>query len=151
MNSILIIAHAPLAHALRQCALHVFPDCGDGVAALDVQPNVPPEETLASARVTLQQLEDQLGASGVLVLADVFGATPCNVAQKLVDGVTSRLVAGVNLPMLLRTVSYRHEALDALVSRAVTGGTQGVMQVAVTAPQNQARRNHDQDHHDHQQ
>lgn len=151
MNSILIIAHAPLAHALRQCALHVFPDCGDGVAALDVQPNVPPEETLASARVTLQQLEDQPGASGVLVLADVFGATPCNVAQKLVDGVTSRLVAGVNLPMLLRTVSYRHEALDALVSRAVTGGTQGVMQVAVTAPQNQARRNHDQDHHDHQQ
>lgn len=151
MNSILIIAHAPLAHALRQCALHVFPDCGDGVAALDVQPNVPPEETLASARITLQQLGAQPGAHGVLVLADVFGATPCNVAHKLVDGVTSRLVAGVNLPMLLRTVSYRHEALEALVSRAVTGGTQGVMQVAVTAPQNQARRNHDQDHHDHQQ
>ena len=53
MNSILIIAHAPLAHALRQCALHVFPDCGAGVAALDVQPNVSPEETLASARDTL--------------------------------------------------------------------------------------------------
>jgi PTS system ascorbate-specific IIA component len=151
MNSILIIAHAPLAHALRQCALHVFPDCGESVAALDVQPNVPPEETLAAARITLQQLGALPGASSVLVLADVFGATPCNVAQKLVDGVTSRLVTGVNLPMLLRTVSYRHEPLDALVSRAVTGGTQGVMQVAVTAPQNQARRNHDQDHHDHQQ
>ncbi len=151
MNSILIIAHAPLAHALRQCALHVFPDCGEGVAALDVQPNVPPEETLAAARIALQQLGAQPGIRSVLVLADVFGATPCNVAQKLVDGVSSRLVTGVNLPMLLRTVSYRHEPLDALVSRAVTGGTQGVMQVAVTAPQNQARRNHDQDHHDHQQ
>ena len=150
-TSILIIAHAPLAHALRQCALHVFPDCGDGVAALDVQPNVPPEETLAAARIALQQLGAQPGIRSVLVLADVFGATPCNVAQKLVDGVSSRLVTGVNLPMLLRTVSYRHEPLDALVSRAVTGGTQGVMQVAVTAPQNQARRNHDQDHHDHQQ
>jgi len=151
MNSILIIAHAPLAHALRQCALHVFPDCGAGVAALDVQPNVPPEETLAAARITLQQLGAQPGTRSVLVLTDVFGATPCNVAQKLVDGIGSRLVTGVNLPMLLRTVSYRHEPLDALVSRAVTGGTQGVMQVAVTAPQNQARRNHDQDHHDHQQ
>ena len=49
-NSILIVAHAPLANALRQCALHVFPDCGDGVAALDVQPNVSPEETFQAAR-----------------------------------------------------------------------------------------------------
>ena len=54
-NSILIVAHAPLANALRQCALHVFPDCGDGVAALDVLPNVSPEETFQAARITLQQ------------------------------------------------------------------------------------------------
>ena len=54
-------------------------------------------------------------------------------------------------PMLLRSVSYRHETLDALVSRAVIGGTQGVMQVAITAPQNQPRRNHEQDKQDHQQ
>jgi PTS system ascorbate-specific IIA component len=53
--------------------------------------------------------------------------------------------------MLLRTVSYRHEPLEALVQRAIVGGTQGVMQVAITAPQNQARRKHDQDIHDHQQ
>lgn len=147
MNSILIIAHAPLAHALRQCALHVFPDCESGVQALDVQPHVSPDETFASARITM----DQLGNRHVLVLTDVFGATPCNVAQRLVDGVHSKLVAGVNLPMLLRTVSYRHEPLDALVARALVGGTQGVMQVAVTAPQNQARRKNDQSHHEHQQ
>ncbi len=151
MNSILIIAHAPLAHALRQCALHVFPDCGPSVVALDVAPNVPPEETLAMARTALQQLGGQQGGRGVLVLTDVFGATPCNVAQKMVDGVNSRIVTGVNVPMLLRTVCYRHEPLEALVSRAVTGGTQGVMQVAVTAPQNQAKKNHAKDQHDHQQ
>ena len=151
MNAILIIGHAPLAHALRQCALHVFPDCAASVAAIDVQPNLSPEETLATARIAMQQLTQPPGVKGVLVLTDIFGATPSNVAQKLVDGVTSRLITGVNLPMLLRTVSYRHEPLDALVSRAVVGGTQGVMQVAVTAPQNQPRRSHDQDDHDHQQ
>jgi len=150
MNAILIIGHAPLAHALRQCALHVFPDCAASVAAIDVQPNLSPEETLATARIALQQMR-QPGIKGVLVLTDIFGATPSNVAQKLVDGVTSRLITGVNLPMLLRAVSYRHEPLDALVSRAVIGGTQGVMQVAVTAPQNQPRRSHDQDQYDHQQ
>lgn len=147
MNGIFIIAHAPLASALRQCVLHVFPDNAPGIAALDVQPNMPPEETLAQARIIMQQL----GTSKVLVLVDVFGATPCNVAQKLVDGVNSKLITGINLPMLLRTVSYRHESLDALVARALIGATQGVIQVAITAPQNQIRRTHDQDHHQHQQ
>lgn len=148
MNGILIIAHAPLASALRHCVLHVFPDSAEAVAALDVLPNVPPEESLAQARALMRQLAQP----NTLVVTDVFGATPCNVAQKLVDGVRSKLITGVNLPMLLRTVSYRHESLDALISRAMIGATQGVIQVAVTAPQNQARRaTHDQDHRDHQQ
>jgi PTS system ascorbate-specific IIA component len=69
----------------------------------------------------------------------------------VIDGVHSRLVAGVNLPMLLRTVNYCHEPLDVLVARALAGGTQSIMQVAVTAPQNQQRKNNDQNHHDHSQ
>lgn len=146
-NGILIIAHAPLAHALRQCVLHVFPDSAAGLVAVDVQPNVSPEETLGAARIAMEQLD----TPNILVLTDMFGATPCNVAQKLVDGVKSKLIAGVNLPMLLRTVTYRNESLDGLVSRAVAGGVQGVMLVAITAPQNQARRKNDQDHNDHQQ
>lgn len=147
-TSILLIAHAPLAHALRECALHVFPDCGSSVAALDVPPNQPPEESLAQARILLEQL----GTDSTLVLTDVFGATPCNIAQRLTDGVQSRLVTGANLPMLLRAVSYRSEPLDSVVNRAVVGGTQGVMQVAIAPPQNQNRRNpHDQDPYDHQQ
>ena len=149
MNTrLFLIAHAPLAHALRECALHVFPDCASDVLALDVPPNEPPEETLAAARILLQQQ----GGASVLVLADVFGATPCNVAQRLVDGVRTRLVAGVNLPMLLRAVGYRAEPLEALAERALAGGAQGVMPVAVAAPQNQTRRaSHDQEHHHHQQ
>ena len=147
MNGILIIAHAPLASAFRQCVLHVFPDNDASVTALDVNPDLPPEETLAQARSLLEQLRTPT----VLVLTDVFGATPCNVAQKLVDGVSTRLVTGMNLPMLLRAVCYRAEPLDALVARALVGATQGAMQVAVTAPQNQAPQKNDQDPNDHQQ
>ena len=146
-NRLLIIAHAPLASALRQCVLHVFPDQAQGVAAFDVEPNLAPEETLAAARQAL----DRLNASQTLVMADVFGATPCNVAQKLVDGVNSKLIAGVNLPMLLRTVTYRHEPLDSLVARALAGGMQGVMQVAAATAQDQARKTNEQSHCDHQQ
>ena len=151
-NSILLIAHAPLAHALRECALHVFPDCGPCVVAFDVAPNAPPEETLAAARIALRQLRERRGTDGVVVLTDVFGATPCNVAHKLVDGVNSRLVAGVNLPMLIRVLSYRREPLHTLAERAVVGGGAGVMQVAVAAPQNQSKRKpSDKDNSDDQQ
>jgi PTS system mannose-specific IIA component len=144
---LLIIAHAPLASALRDCVLHVYPDASNAIAALDVPPQESPELSLARAKALLLGL----GSANVLVLTDVFGATPCNVAQKLVDGLHSKLVAGVNLPMLLRTVNYRQESLDLLVTRAVAGGTQSIMQVAVTAPQNQSRKQHDHNHHDHQQ
>jgi mannose PTS system EIIA component len=147
MNGIFIIAHAPLASALRQCVLHVFPDNGTGLVALDVLPDMPPEETLAQARIMLERM----GNAHTLVLVDVFGATPCNVAQQLVDGVNAKLITGVNLPMLLRTVCYRHEPFDSLVARALVGGAQGVMQVAITAPQNQVRKTNDQDQHEHQQ
>lgn len=148
MNGILIIAHAPLASALRQCALHVFPDAGSALVALDVEAQTPPEQTLEQAR----QLQQQLGMPDTLVLADLFGATPSNVAAKLVDGIHSRLLTGVNLPMLMRAICYRHESLESLVSRAMMGATQGVVSVAATAPQNQSRRtSHDQDQHDHQQ
>jgi len=148
MNTgILIIAHAPLASALRAGVLHVFPDVAEGIIALDVPPSEPTETTILNARAMLAQLQ----TPNTLVLTDVFGATPCNVAQKVIDGVHSRLVAGVNLPMLLRTVNYCHEPLDVLVARALAGGTQSIMQVAVTAPQNQQRKNNDQNHHDHSQ
>ncbi len=146
-NGIFIIAHAPLASALRQCVLHVFPDAASSVGVLDVQPNMPTDETLVAARMTMSMLNTKR----ILVLTDMFGATPCNVAQKLVDGVQSRLIAGVSLPMLLRAVTYRNESLEALVARALAGGTQGVMQVAVTAPQNQVRKPNDQNNHDYQQ
>ena len=146
-NGILIIAHAPLASALRQCVLHVFPDAAATMLAIDVQPNTPPEESLAAARITLAQMPQ----THVLVLTDMFGATPCNVAQKVVDGIRAKLIAGVNLPMLLRTMTYLNESLDALVARALAGGAQGVMQVAIAAPQNQVRKKNDQDIHQHQQ
>jgi PTS system ascorbate-specific IIA component len=148
MNTgILIIAHAPLASALRACVLHVYPESASGIVALDVPSNESTDTTRAAALALLTQL----GTPQTLVLTDMFGATPCNVAQKVVDGVQSKLVAGVNLPMLLRTVNYRHEALDALVARAMSGGTQCIMQVAVTAPQNQIRKPNDHSNHDHHQ
>ncbi|MCX7263753.1 MAG: PTS fructose transporter subunit IIA [Burkholderiales bacterium] len=147
MIGILIVAHAPLASALRDCALHVFPECAAGVQALDIAPNASPEESLLLAKAAMARLN----TAEVLLLSDVFGATPSNVAEKLNDGIETRLLAGVNLPMLLRSVCYRHESLDALAARAQAGGTQGIMLVGCTAPQNQSGPRHAPSYHDHQQ
>ena len=147
MIGILIVAHAPLASALRDCALHVFPECAAGVQALDIAPNASPEESLVLAKAAMAQLN----TPEVLLLSDVFGATPSNVAQKLNDGIDTRLLTGVNLPMLLRSVCYRHETLDALAARAQAGGAQGIMPVGFTAPQNQTGSRNASSHHDHQQ
>ena len=148
MNAVLLIAHAPLASALRAGALHVFPDAGASVVAIDVRPEAAPEASLAAAQAALASLPPE---QSVLVLTDVFGATPCNVAQRLVDSERTRLLAGANLPMLLRAVSYRNEPLESMAHKAMVGGVQGIMPVAVTAPQNQNRRastnDQERDHH----
>jgi PTS system ascorbate-specific IIA component len=146
-TGIFIIAHTPLASALRAAVLHVFPDAGQGIVAFDVQAHVPASTTKMQVQAQLLKL----GTPQTLVLTDIFGATPCNVAQQVVDGVQMKLLAGVNLAMLLRTVNYSHEPLDQLVSRALSGGVQSIMQVVATSPQNQKRNPHDPTHHDHSQ
>lgn len=135
MAAVLLIAHAPLASALLSVAGHCYEEKGHLFEAIDVEPTMSPEAVESLARAALARLN----ASEVLVLTDVFGATPCNVAQRLADGVNVRVVAGVNVPMLWRSLCYLGEPLDALVARAVSGASQGVMQVAQTRPQNQVQ------------
>jgi PTS system mannose-specific IIA component len=149
MTGLLILAHAPLASSLKAVAAHVYPSCDGHLAAMDVEPGASLEQVEALAREKLAAL----GQPEVLILADVFGATPCNAALKLADGVHVRVVAGVNVPMLWRALCYAEEPLDALVVRAVDGATQGVMQLAVPRRQNQGPGplNRDQVDHSHQQ
>ena len=149
MTRILIVAHAPLASALRQVAQHVFPECGSGLRAVDVPPGASGED----AQALVQGALDEEPAGEVLILADVFGATPCNAALAAADGVRSRVVAGVNVPMLWRTLCYQDNPLDDLVNRAVAGAGQGVMHVSVPKRQHQPAANptHDQVQHHHQQ
>jgi len=146
MPGLLILAHAPLASALKAVAEHAFPDCTERLAALDVLPSMPVEEIESLGRVMLAQI----GADDVLIFTDVFGATPCNVAQRLADGVHVKVVAGVNVPMLWRTLCYPAESLESLVARALAGATQGVMPVATSRPQNQTPRSRDHDESDRQ-
>jgi PTS system ascorbate-specific IIA component len=141
MPGLLVIAHAPLASALRAVAEHVYPDSATPLTVLDVAADMPIEKVEALAAGLLASM----GTPEALILTDVFGATPCNVAQRLADGVRVKVVTGVNVPMLWRSLCYASEPLDSLVTRAVAGGTQGAMQVSSSRPQNQSRTASDVD------
>jgi PTS system ascorbate-specific IIA component len=66
---------------------------------------------------------------GVLVFSDIFGATPCNLASKLLVPGRIELVAGANLPMLVRALTYRDRDLDTMIKKAISGGCDGVLHV----------------------
>ncbi|MEY4752540.1 MAG: hypothetical protein RJA44_215 [Pseudomonadota bacterium] len=159
MARLLILAHAPLATALLQVARHAYPDLARGVLAFDVQPQASLDESEVAVRLLLQtaRAADVEAATDladeILVLTDVFGATPANVAQRLSDGIRMRVLAGVNVPMLWRALNYARLPLDELVTRAMAGANQGVLAVVSTRPQNQAftPQVHDSIHHHHQQ
>ena len=133
MIGIILAAHQPLGHALAESAQHVF-GAVPQLSVVDVVPDTPLEKIR-------QQLQDAMAhvdsGEGVLILTDLFGATPSNVASQLADART-KVVAGVNLPMLLRAISYRGEALNLVAEKAASGGAQGIVQVGSKAPQNQA-------------
>ncbi len=149
MTGLLIIAHAPLASALRDAALHTFPEAAQALAVYDVPPSADAEQALAAAAERLRGL----ASAETLVLTDVFGATPCNIARQLAEQPGVRVAAGVNVPMLWRALNYRHKPLDELLALALAGAAQGVMPVAVTRPQNQALKpaSHDPIDRHHQQ
>ena len=130
MPHLLVIAHAPLATSLQAVAEHVYPGCAASLSVLDVSAAMPVEEVEARAA----QLLADVGASEALILTDVFGATPCNVAQRLADGVRVKVITGVSVPMLWRALGYANESLDSLVARALAGAMQGTMQVEPLRP-----------------
>lgn len=150
MASVLVVAHAPLATALRAVAHHVYPEKDGLIAALDIAP----ERSLEAAEADVRAAVANLPPGDVLLLSDVFGATPCKAAQAVAaDNPRVRLVAGVNVPMLWRALCYADCALDELIERAVGGAQSGVLPVASARRQNQPTRPlaDDQDHHHDQQ
>jgi PTS system ascorbate-specific IIA component len=131
MAGILIIAHAPLSTALRDCIAHVYGGLPARIGVIDVSPDCDPAEVVAFAYSEIERLKEENGA---LVLTDMFGATPSNIAARLATLPQVRVLAGVNLPMLLRAVCYRATPLDTLVDKALSGATKGVQTIVPGSP-----------------
>jgi PTS system ascorbate-specific IIA component len=131
MTGIVIVVHTPLGAAMMDCAGHVMGNVKE-VAVHDILAADMPEAKTPGVVADILRLGQD--GNGVLVLTDLVGATPANIAKRAVieaqaQGVQCAVLAGLNTPMLLRALTYRNLPLVETREKALAGGVQGVLRV----------------------
>ena len=135
MIGILIITHGTLGESLVHCASHVLNKRPPRLKQLGVTAQDDPLLLLPQARALVRELDD---GSGVLIMTDMYGGTPSNMGEKLLIPGKVEGVAGVSLPMLIRALTYRDKTMDVMVTKAVSGGCEGVLRLPTLSLHNAA-------------
>ena len=126
MIGVLIIAHDALGQSLVDAVTHVLGGRPPQFSVFPVAAGDDPLALLPKARAAVAALDS---GEGVAILSDLYCATPCNLAVKLADRGHVEVITGVNLPMLVRTFTYRTKGMETLVKKAISGGCEGVLHV----------------------
>lgn len=124
MIGLFLITHFGLGESLVQSACHVLNKRPPQLVQLGVAAEDDPRDVLPLAIEMLRYVDS---GEGVLVLTDIYGATPSNIAGKLLKPGYVEVVAGVSLPMLMRALTYREKGMETLVTKTVSGGRDGVI------------------------
>ncbi len=123
MIGVLLVTHGPLGDNLIEAAAHVLGSKPNGLEALDVSSRAEPKDVEATISARMRTLDK---GDGVLVLTDIYGATPSNCMCRALAPGHAAGVTGVNLPMLLKMLNYRDLPLDQLAAKAAKGGQEGI-------------------------
>ena len=126
MIGILIISHGTLGESLIHCASHMLNKRPSRLRQLGVTAQDDPAQLVPQARALIKELDE---GDGVMIFTDMYGGSPSNIAAKLVIPGKVEAVAGVNLPMLVRALTYRDKSLSEMVTKAISGGCEGVLRV----------------------
>lgn len=128
---LLIISHDGLGQSLLDTVTNTLGHCPLEVRLLSVSRSADPDILIEQARRFACEIDH---GAGLLVLTDIYGSTPSNIACRLQELPEVRVVAGVNLPMLFRIFNYPELGLDALTEKALSGGRDGVMSACPLPP-----------------
>ena len=126
MIGIFLVTHGSFGESLIQTVCHVLNKRPPLIAQLGVAAQDDPHDILPLAQLLLKEVD---GGDGVLVMTDIFGATPGNLALKLLEPDHIEGVAGVSLPMLLRALTYREKGMETMLQKAISGARDGVMKL----------------------
>ncbi len=127
MVGIVVIAHSEIANSFAYCLEHILAKRVDNLHILAVKKTEDSESICERAKELIDKLNPD---EGVLLLCDLFGATPCNIAQRLVVKDRVELITGLNLPMLIRAVSYVKSDLRTIVAKAIEGANSGIIHIS---------------------
>ena len=126
MIGLLIVAHGTMGESLIHCASHVMGKRPLYLRQLGVTIHDDPDAILPQARDLVRFVNQ---GKGVLVLTDIFGATPSNIACRLLQPGMVEGISGVNLPMLIKALSYRESPIDVLIEKSLGGAVEGVIRM----------------------
>lgn len=126
MIGILVVSHEPLGTALIRCTRHIYGRLPPQLAALDVIPDENPQAAWKAARELMARIND---GSGVVVFTDLFGATPSRIARGLAEPHLVLVIAGVNLPLLLKALNNRRMAIDEMAGLLIESGRRAIFEV----------------------
>lgn len=127
MIGIFLLTHGSYGEALIQCACHVLNKRPPQIIQLGVTAQDDPLDALPLAREMLKLVDH---GDGALLLTDIYGASPSNLALKMLDPGRVEGIAGVNLPMLMRAIAYREKDMKTLLTRTIAGGRDGIVNMA---------------------
>lgn len=119
------ITHEGIVSQLLKVACSIVRKPVENIAYIEVPLDADIESYTRQSVKAVAQLDT---ASGLIIITDIYGATPSNIAQTLTDEFQATLISGLNLPMLLRLLNYRNEKLPQLITKAITGGKSGIQQ-----------------------
>ncbi|MDA8389919.1 MAG: PTS fructose transporter subunit IIA [Gammaproteobacteria bacterium] len=124
MIGLVILAQRDIAVGLLEAVDHVLGHRPQALVAFPVSYDTPPDQLGRTLHATIAGLDH---GDGVLILADIYGATHINVACRLLEPQHIELVTGVNLPMLIRVLNYRDRPLGEVIQKALSGGMEGIV------------------------
>jgi len=124
MPGLLLIMHGSLGDDMLNAAKEILCGCPLPAASIAVSADCDPDQLFDKAGVLCDELDD---GSGVLILTDLYGSTPSNIANRLIDTHNARVISGANLPMLLRILNYPDMSLEALCDKAADGARDGIV------------------------
>ncbi len=126
MIGVMVVSHEPLGTALIHCTRHIYGRLPVQLAALDVIPDEDPDQAYSAAIELLARIND---GSGVIVLTDLFGATPSRIAARLAQPHKVVVLAGVNLPMLVKVLNNRRMPVEELVDTLLSSAQGAILQI----------------------
>ncbi|MBN1379077.1 MAG: PTS fructose transporter subunit IIA [Gammaproteobacteria bacterium] len=122
---LLIITHNGIGKDILTTATDIFGGLPMQVKVISISPNGSYDANLETA---IKQIQDLDSGEGVLILTDIFGATPSNIAIKAARGKNACVITGINLPMVVRVLNYSQLPLKKIISKATSAGHDSIIE-----------------------